>query len=268
VIADLTDKNPNVFYELGVRHALRPRTILIAQSLDDIPSDLREYRTIVYDTSAKGADVFSKRLKSYLDEMHKEPERADNPVLDRIGSVIENRIAVLESEKQQLKNDLTDVLKTGRPKDAPSGRPISDRVSRIMQFIHAEWQILGFKWKSNDKNYSLPSQQGRFKLYFIFDKDKMTKEFWYVAEYVQGFDYKEELADVSLLMELCSRADVRRCKFIIATQSDLSGEYKQIMSTFEKMKAIPGESRKLFELHIWDKGGILKVETEIGLKVD
>jgi len=47
VIADLTEQNPNVFYELGVRHALSPRTILIAQAIDDIPSDLREYRTIV-----------------------------------------------------------------------------------------------------------------------------------------------------------------------------------------------------------------------------
>jgi len=43
VIADLTDQNPNVFYELGVRHALSARTILIAQDVSHIPSDLREY---------------------------------------------------------------------------------------------------------------------------------------------------------------------------------------------------------------------------------
>jgi hypothetical protein len=88
VIADLSEQNPNVFYELGVRHALRPRTILIAQAVDEIPSDLREYRTIVYDTSAKGAANFSKRLKTYLDEIYKEPERPDNPVLDRLGSIL------------------------------------------------------------------------------------------------------------------------------------------------------------------------------------
>ena len=64
VIADLTGQNPNVFHELGVRHSLRPRTILIAQNLDDIPSDLREYRTIIYDTSAKGASAFKTRHKS------------------------------------------------------------------------------------------------------------------------------------------------------------------------------------------------------------
>ena len=31
VLADLTDNNPNVFYELGVRHALKHKTILVAQ---------------------------------------------------------------------------------------------------------------------------------------------------------------------------------------------------------------------------------------------
>ncbi|NPA39327.1 MAG: hypothetical protein GXO57_02645 [Thermodesulfobacteria bacterium] len=40
VIADLTDQNPNVFYELGVRHTLSNKTILIAQDISYIPSDL------------------------------------------------------------------------------------------------------------------------------------------------------------------------------------------------------------------------------------
>src|SRR5688572_30030883 len=41
VMADLTDQNPNVFYELGVRHALEDRTILLAQNRDHVPFDLR-----------------------------------------------------------------------------------------------------------------------------------------------------------------------------------------------------------------------------------
>ena len=41
VLADLTDRNPNVFYELGVRHALKDRTILVAQNRKDIPFDLQ-----------------------------------------------------------------------------------------------------------------------------------------------------------------------------------------------------------------------------------
>ena len=36
VLADLTDWNPNVFYELGVRHAMTNRTILVTQNLEEV----------------------------------------------------------------------------------------------------------------------------------------------------------------------------------------------------------------------------------------
>lgn len=48
VLADLTGRKPNVFYELGIRHALRRGTIIVAQSVDDIPSDLRSYWCCTY----------------------------------------------------------------------------------------------------------------------------------------------------------------------------------------------------------------------------
>src|SRR5262245_3188103 len=41
VLADITDANPNVFYELGVRHSLSKRTIIVAQDTKHVPSDLR-----------------------------------------------------------------------------------------------------------------------------------------------------------------------------------------------------------------------------------
>ena len=43
VIADITDRNANVFYELGVRHSLSKRTIIVAQEAKHIPSDLQGY---------------------------------------------------------------------------------------------------------------------------------------------------------------------------------------------------------------------------------
>jgi hypothetical protein len=52
IIADLTSLNPNVFYELGLAHAMGVPTVLIAQqdAAEDIPFDLRQYRTEFYDT--------------------------------------------------------------------------------------------------------------------------------------------------------------------------------------------------------------------------
>src|SRR5215470_17942078 len=48
VIAEMTGRNPNVFYETGYAHALNKRVILLTQSSDDIPFDLKHYPHITY----------------------------------------------------------------------------------------------------------------------------------------------------------------------------------------------------------------------------
>jgi hypothetical protein len=50
VIADLTGQNANVFYELGMAHALEKDVILLAQDVGDVPFDLRPMNIIAYDT--------------------------------------------------------------------------------------------------------------------------------------------------------------------------------------------------------------------------
>ena len=52
ILADLTGKNPNVFYELGLAHALAKPAILIAETIIDIPFDLRSVRIIEYNKNA------------------------------------------------------------------------------------------------------------------------------------------------------------------------------------------------------------------------
>lgn len=41
LIADLTTRNPKVFYEVGISHALGKEVILITQTMEDVPFDLR-----------------------------------------------------------------------------------------------------------------------------------------------------------------------------------------------------------------------------------
>jgi hypothetical protein len=48
LIADLTGRNPNVFYEVGYSHSLGRNTILIAQNREDIPFDLRNRQCVFY----------------------------------------------------------------------------------------------------------------------------------------------------------------------------------------------------------------------------
>jgi hypothetical protein len=80
VIADLTGRNPNVFYELGVRHALRNNTLLIAQDLEDIPFDLRGQRAICYRYDPESLISLKRQLQASLSEMISATTQIDNPV--------------------------------------------------------------------------------------------------------------------------------------------------------------------------------------------
>jgi hypothetical protein len=51
IIADMTGRNPNVFYEVGYAHARGKLCTLLTQSADDIPFDLKHHRHIVYNGS-------------------------------------------------------------------------------------------------------------------------------------------------------------------------------------------------------------------------
>jgi len=50
IIAELTTRNPNVMYELGLSHAIGKPVIMLSQNIDDVPFDLRSLRCILYDT--------------------------------------------------------------------------------------------------------------------------------------------------------------------------------------------------------------------------
>src|SRR2546425_1604261 len=52
VLADLTGRNPNVLYELGLAHAVQRPVVMVTQSMDDIPFDIRALRVIEYDLQA------------------------------------------------------------------------------------------------------------------------------------------------------------------------------------------------------------------------
>ena len=54
VICDLSGKNANVFYEAGIAHCLGKDVILITQSADDVPFDLRHLRHIQYLNNGEG----------------------------------------------------------------------------------------------------------------------------------------------------------------------------------------------------------------------
>lgn len=286
VIADLSQQNPNVFYELGVRHSLSPRTILIAQSLEDIPSDLREYRTIIYSTSAKGAALFAERMEKYLREMREDLQRLDNPVLDRLGGITEERTRELEAEVARLKSQLDTVLRTGSPPMQPFAKvqPVRRRLDRVLRLINARRQRSGtfIRHKGNDELYvtdyarsiggdaqwlRVPHEEGGFQLYFVCDGGRIV-DFFYISVPNGEVNFENELADVRVLMEECSKSNIE-CTFAIVADKDLN-EYKEpIGQAFDEMKTfLKPQYRDGFHLELWDQDALLQKETDLGIRVE
>jgi hypothetical protein len=67
IVADCTGRNPNVFYEIGIAHTLGRPTILISQSIEDVPFDLRHLRCIVYSYTPRGMALFGRMLYKTLE---------------------------------------------------------------------------------------------------------------------------------------------------------------------------------------------------------
>lgn len=87
IIADLTGLNPNVMYELGVRHTLKRGTIIITQDLKSLPSDLRDYTCLDYKFSQNTIEQ-TEFYEDFRDKLHVaitelfSTDKFDSPVLN------------------------------------------------------------------------------------------------------------------------------------------------------------------------------------------
>jgi hypothetical protein len=66
VLADCTEKNANVFYEIGIAHTVGKKVVLITRSDKDIPSDIKHFDYIPYSETGEGIALLQNRLKEFL----------------------------------------------------------------------------------------------------------------------------------------------------------------------------------------------------------
>ncbi len=71
IIADLTGRNANVFYEVGLAHALGKDVILVSQTMDDVPFDLKALRCIVYEFTPRGMKEMESKLRQTIEQLMK-----------------------------------------------------------------------------------------------------------------------------------------------------------------------------------------------------
>ncbi len=66
-VIDLTGRNPNVFFELGVRFALkRNGTILLTQNREEVPFNIQQFRVVEYDARFDGIATAIERLSDAI----------------------------------------------------------------------------------------------------------------------------------------------------------------------------------------------------------
>ncbi len=91
VLADLTGKNPNVFYELGLAHALAKPVILVTESLEDIPFDLRALRIVEYNKdSPHWGNILREKISKSIKEVLASPKKAILPAFLEVDERSEN----------------------------------------------------------------------------------------------------------------------------------------------------------------------------------
>jgi hypothetical protein len=131
ILADLTDKNPNVFYELGLAHALAKPAIIVAESIDDVPFDLRALRVIEYNKNAPdwGA-LLRQKIEISIEEILKSPLESVLPVFLNVkGSTTPPTVTPHEKEILELKQDMELLRREIRNTNDLATRRSRDRIS-------------------------------------------------------------------------------------------------------------------------------------------
>jgi hypothetical protein len=115
VIADLTEINPNVFYEIGIRHSIRARgTVMILDEgqTPEVPFDLGAYRVIKFTREIAGLGRLRRDLSIFVSGMETPGPESDNPVHDWLPTLPPDVLgAATGSEEARLRTELASAAK-------------------------------------------------------------------------------------------------------------------------------------------------------------
>jgi hypothetical protein len=123
VVADVSVHNANVFYELGIRHAVQPRsTVLIYAKIDETPFDIKTDRYLRYDAGSPGASraALAQVLRETLAS-----EDVDSPIYGLLPELVPSSLTTTIDLPRSL---VEDIEQAREAKQAGELRLIADEV--------------------------------------------------------------------------------------------------------------------------------------------
>jgi len=118
VIADLTGLNPNVMYELGIRHGIIKKTLVTSQDIKELPFDLGKYYCLEYGwKTKKEKELLRINIDDFLIRIETNPNIKYGPVHAHLGEKSSFNISEKNAFLNQLdavSGELTIIIKTYR----------------------------------------------------------------------------------------------------------------------------------------------------------
>jgi hypothetical protein len=225
VIADLTEHNPNVFYELALRHAFHKPVVQIMHTGQKIPFDVGGMRTISYALELENAIEAKDEIERSVDAALSDTYKPESPVsiaakieeLTRTGSpesqaILRSVLDQLHALQEKLDTMAGCVCRTDELKEAIPPI-IQDRVETILRRYSEEIELL--KLIRHAGVTAIFKRRAMAIKAFSSALDEESKEIMIIGSSLKGLLQKEEYSSVAEKLRFKANEGKTAVKFLL-----------------------------------------------------
>lgn len=196
VIADLTNSNPNVFYELGVRHAINKPTIQIIEEGQKLPFDVLPIETIFLEIGdTNSINEFKEGLKRQIQYIIENP----NDIVSFVSYAIPN-INFLSMQK---KLGITAIYEYGNSEN----EKLRDKLRNASEIKIIALSAVSFFYNfSSSVIEALIKKNATFKLLIAKENSETVEDVELIAKYIKGSISNEIKSVKDQLKKICIEA--------------------------------------------------------------